>query len=203
MYPPFLDISRPIHAAMAIYPGNPPVQMTRVTAATAEHSAVTHITLGSHTGTHIDAPSHIDPAGRGTSVYALTSLNGPCEVIEIPNVTTVSAGDLPQTTAPRVLIKTDNAATPSDTFDPNFVALDESAAKTLVERGVELVGIDGPSIKKKSVRDSVHQLLLDAGVVILEGLWLTEAVPGNYTLLCLPLAVDLDGAPVRAVLQAA
>lgn len=187
---------------MAVYPNNPDIVFEQVSKASEASSALTKITLGSHTGTHIDAPSHIAAGASGTAAYDLEQMIGGAEVIDLSAVNTVvTAADLPDTTIDRVLIKTKNSAADPNVFDPNFVALDESAAEELIHRGVQLVGIDALSIKKKGVRDRVHAILLDAGVVVLEGLWLANVSPGRYELLCLPLAVDLDGAPVRAVLQ--
>lgn len=198
-----IDITRPIHPKMAIYPGNPAVEFTRVQEARDGQSALTKITIGSHTGTHIDAPSHIDPAGKGTDHYALDQLIGASEVIDLTAISDViTASDLPPTSSDRVLIKTRNSSGDPNSFDPNFVALDESAAGELVKRGIKLVGLDALSIKKKGVKDRVHEILLSASVIILEGLWLSHVEPGSYELLCLPLSVvNLDGAPVRAVLR--
>jgi arylformamidase len=198
-----LDISRPVHPGMPIYPGNPAVAFEKTAEATATSSALTKITLGSHTGTHLDAPSHIAPGAAATDAYALEIFVGPCQVIDVTAVPAViTAADLPEIFQKRVLIKTQNSADDVNVFNPDFVALDESAARRLVERGVFLVGIDGPSIKKKGVKDEVHQILLNAGIGIVEGLALSEVSAGEYELLCLPLAVKgLDGAPVRAVLR--
>ncbi|MEX2055182.1 MAG: cyclase family protein, partial [Candidatus Andersenbacteria bacterium] len=165
-------------------------------------NALSQITLGSHTGTHIDAPAHIDPQGRTTDTYPLEHMNGPCEVVDLSHIVGVISGrDLPPTTATRLLLKTTNSQADPTIFDPGFVALDDSAAAELVRRQIQLIGLDALSIKKKGVRDNVHRLLLAAGIVILEGLWLPTTRAGAYELLCLPLPVALDGAPVRAVLR--
>lgn len=200
-----LDITRPVHETMALYPDNPAVEFELVRDASAGGSALTRITLGSHTGTHIDAPSHIVAGAQGTGLYDLEQMNGPAVVVAVSDVAgTITAVDIPETVSSgveRVLLKTSNSAGDRDVFDPDFVAFDESAAQTFVERGVRLVGIDALSVKRRGVQDRVHQILLDAGIVILEGLWLADVLPGQYELLCLPLRVDLDGAPARAVLR--
>ena len=198
-----IDITRPIHPGMAIYPNNPAVTFDRVQAATNGASTLTHLSLGSHTGTHIDAPSHITEGALGVDTYSLDTLVGVCEVVDVSSVDSViTAADIPVTKEQRLLFKTKNSLGNVDTFDPTFVALDDSAAEELLRRGVTLVGIDGPSIKKKGVKDNVHRLLLEAGVVIVESLWLPEVVAGRYELVCLPLAVvGVDGAPVRAVVR--
>ena len=205
----YIDITRPIHPGMAVYPGNPVAIFEQVAAAGPDTSALTKLMLGSHTGTHIDAPSHIAAGAAGTAAYPLEQLIGPAQVIHVEarsrkqeaGGSVITAQDLPTTTVPRVLIKTANSNGDPNTFDPDFVALDESAAEELVRRNVTLVGLDALSIKKKGVKDRVHAILLDAGVVILEGLWLIDVAAGEYELLCLPLKIDLDGAPVRAVLK--
>ena len=198
----YIDITRPIHPGMAIYPGNPSVEFKEVSSASPSTSGLTKIVLGSHTGTHIDAPSHIIEGAAGISTFSLDQLNGPVEVIDISSVETViTADDLPKNSKERVLFKTRNSQGDSNVFDEGFVALAEDAAEELVKRGVKLVGIDALSIKKKGVKDRVHAIFIDAGIVIVEGLWFADVKAGMYELLCLPLNVDLDGAPVRAVLR--
>jgi arylformamidase len=200
----YIDITRPIHPGMAIYPNNPAVLFEQLQTASAQTSALTKITIGSHTGTHIDAPSHITAEAVGTGQYSLDQLNGPCTVIDLTAVANIiTDDDIPVTSTERIILKTQNSFSDRDTFDETFIALDERAAQKLVEAGVKLVGIDALSIKKKGVKDQVHHIFLDAGVIIVEGLWLANVEPGDYELLCLPLPVDLDGAPVRVVLRKA
>lgn len=198
-----IDISRTIHSKMAIYPNNPPVSIRSIQKANENASALSEITLGSHTGTHIDALSHIDPMGSGVDAYSLDQFVGPCDVIAITHdISVIHEVDLSSTTAERVLIKTRNSSTNPDEFDPDFVALAEDAAKELVRRKIRLVGIDGPSIKKKGIQDSVHALFLTAGIVVLEGLYLADVSAGRYELMCLPMPIaGIDGVPVRAILR--
>lgn len=198
-----IDISRPIHEAMAIYPGNPDLKITRIRAAAEGVSALSEITIGSHAGTHIDTLLHIDAHGSGAEAYSLDQYIGDAQVIEMDSrIGAISAQDIPATTSERVLLKTKNSQGDIDTFDPDFSALTEDGAQELLSRGVRLIGIDGPSIKRKGVSDRVHELLLSNAVVVVEGLWLKDVVPGTYTLMCLPLSIPgIDGIPVRAVLD--
>lgn len=198
-----IDISRPIHSKMAVYPNNSGFSVKTIQKAGNGISALSEITLGSHTGTHIDALSHIDLLGWGTENYTLDQLIGSCDVLEISNnVLVVHADDIPSTTTPRVLFKTQNSAGNPDIFDPEFTALAEDAAQELASRGVCLVGIDALSIKKKGVQDRVHETFLRAGICILEGLWFADVSAGVYELLCLPLPITgIDGVPVRAILR--
>lgn len=196
-----IDISRPIHAGMAIYPNNPDVSLDVIQEAGTGKSGLTKISFGSHTGTHIDTPLHIKPNTNGAEQYDLDIFVGDAEVVEVSADTVITVADLPMTTSSRVLFKTVNSQKDIDEFSPDFVALDESAAQELIHRGVKLIGIDALSIKKKGVQDKVHQLFLDAGVVIVEGLWLAYAAPGHYELMCLPLPIaHIDGVPARAAL---
>ncbi|MDA1168937.1 MAG: cyclase family protein [bacterium] len=201
----FIDISRPIHRDMAIYPENPSVRIDVVRDASATTSALSTISFGSHTGTHIDTSLHIDVSGTGAESYSLDQYIGDADVIEIDSaVANISADVIPETTAKRVLLKTKNSYGDIDVFDPDFAALMEDGAEELIRRGVRLVGIDGPSIKKKGVSDRVHELFLRNNIVVVEGLWLQKAIPGTYQLLCLPLLINhTDGVPVRAVLASA
>lgn len=198
-----IDISRPIRNGMVVYPGNPSVQIGVVREASEGVSGLSTITFGSHTGTHIDTLLHIDPAGTGSEAYSLDQYIGGAEVVEIDRgLTSISAKDLPASSSDRVLLKTRNSDADPDVFDPDFAALTEDGANELIRRGVRLVGIDGPSIKKKGVQDKVHEIFLKQGVVIVEGLLLKDVTPGMYTLMCLPLPIfHADGVPCRAVLD--
>ncbi|MEO6077779.1 MAG: cyclase family protein [Candidatus Andersenbacteria bacterium] len=198
-----IDISRPIRSNMVVYPNNPGVRITRVQEAGENQNALSEITLGSHTGTHIDAPCHIHPGDTGIERFALDTFMGPVIVVEIaPDVQVIKKADIPDKDFTRIIFKTSNSSKNIDEFHDGFVALDDSAASELVARGVVLVGLDALSIKKRGVKDNVHQILLDAKIIIVEGLWLAEVVPGTYNLACLPLNIPhIDGVPARAVLS--
>jgi len=187
---------------MAIYPNNAGVIFEQIQRVEEGKNALSRITLGSHTGTHIDAPAHIHAEAAGALAYPLEQMNGACEVVDVSQLDNViTASDIPPTRAERVLFKTRNSAGDSNEFADDFVALDDSAANELVRRGIKLVGLDALSIRKRGTKNRVHDTLLDNHVVILEGVWLAGARAGEYELLCLPLKIDLDGALARAVLR--
>lgn len=187
---------------MAVYPNNPGVEFELVQEAGIGTNALSRVTLGSHTGTHIDAPRHIHQGGTGALVYSLEQMNGPCEVVDLTDLgSVIRAADLNNLSNKRVLFKTRNSNRDQNIFYEDFVALDDSAADILVKRGLQLVGLDALSIRKRGMKNHVHEKLIDAGIIILEGLWLADVVAGSYDLLCLPLKSDLDGAPTRAVLR--
>lgn len=198
-----IDITRPITPGMTAYPGNPEVNFRVIQDAGEHTSGLTELSLGSHTGTHIDAPSHIALGAKGVDVYPVEQMIGSCKVVDLRGAKSVITGnDIPVDCGERTLFVTRNSESTLDMFDANFVALDESAAIALVKQGVRLVGIDALSIKKKGVRDNVHNIFIQSGVVILEGLWMPDVEAGDYELICLPMPlVGVDGAPVRAVLR--
>lgn len=198
-----IDISRPIHDKMAIYPNNPDVIVRRIREAAPGVTALSEISFGSHTGTHIDTPAHVYPGGAGAESYSLGQCVGEAQVVEISNqVESISAKDIPSTTASRVILKTKNSQGDINVFDSDFVALSEDGAREIIRRGITCIGIDGFSIKKRGVSDTVHEMLLDAGIMIIEGLWLPSVAPGMYKLICLPLPLfHADGVPARAVLD--
>ncbi|MCH7472678.1 cyclase family protein [bacterium] len=105
--------------------------------------------------------------------------------------------------ATRVLFKTRNSGLLHQReYDPDFVAFSVEAAEALVQQGVELVGLDYLSVAHADEQVPVHRAFLDHGVVLLEGIDLSEVAPGRYELMCLPIFLkDSDGAPCRAVLR--
>ena len=86
--------------------------------------------------------------------------------------------------------------------EKEYIYISEDAAEYLAEIGVKLVGIDYLSVEQYgAARPAAHIILLKAGVVLVEGLNLSEVQPGHYDLICLPLLIrGGDGSPCRAVL---
>ncbi len=199
----WIDVSMPIAPGMPVWPGNPPVEVTR---AVDGDALVSTLSLGTHTGTHVDAPSHYLPGGAPIEMMPLDTLLGPARVVKIDG-DAVDAADLealdPQP-GERLLIRTRNSEEAArDRFDPSFVALTLAAARLLAARKIRCVGVDYLSVG--GFHDdgaAIHRALLEAGVWILEGLRLAGVEPGAYELACLPLAIaGGDGAPARAVLR--
>jgi arylformamidase len=202
------DISVAISPSLPRYPGDPPVRLSPLpTPADGEPFCVTRLSFGSHTGTHIDAPAHLLVDGMTVDEIPLPRLIGQCLVVDLTAHDGEIGADLlkklPLKGATRLLIHTRN----SDLWDhPGFVeefaALTPAAATWLVELGVQLVGIDYLSVEHNRTQGEVHRILLEAGVVILEGLNLAGVGRGEYELICLPLKITGgDGAPCRAVLR--
>lgn len=202
-------MSVPIRPGMVVYDGDPEVVVERVSdLARGDVCAVSRIELGSHTGTHIDAPAHILAGGAGVDRLPLDVLVGPALVVDVAHLTgdldaaALAAIDPPAGTE-RLLLRTAGSS-PWDRHRATrrSVGVAVDAARELVARGVRLVGIDDVSVAPSADPVPSHVALLEAGVVVVEGLDLRAAPAGPYDLVCLPLRIeDGDGAPTRALLR--
>lgn len=206
--PRFIDVSVPLAAGLPAYPGNPAFELQPVKRiAEGGSSNVSRLVLGTHTGTHVDAPWHFFDEGPGADALALELLIGRARVLSIARRGGIGREDLEGAGLRediRVLLKTANSGFwGGDAFRTDYAHLTESGAKYLVEQGVKVVGIDYLSIEEfKKPGAPAHRALLSAGVVIIEGLNLAAAEPGTYDMYCLPLRVTgADGAPARVVLK--
>jgi arylformamidase len=196
---------------MVHWPDNPPVRIERMLDMERGDAAnVSLISLGAHTGTHMDAPVHFVRGGEGMDRMPLDATVGRARVVGIQDPTSIKPDELrPLGLAPgeRVLFKTLNSsrAWQTDEFIEDFVYVSQEAARYLVDCGVRTVGVDYLSVggfHKDGVE--THEALLGAGIWVIEGLDLSEVEPGEYELICLPLKVqDSDGAPARAILREA
>lgn len=204
------DISVPIRSGGLVYPGNPEIEIgLQQAVAKGAGANVSFIRFGSHTGTHADAARHFFDDGQTVDAIPLDRLIGPALLLAFPDdLRAVSAADLEQHELKghtRVLLRTRNSALLSQKeFVRDYTYLAPDGAQYLLEKGVELVGIDYLSIEQfHSGHHMTHRTLLERSVVIVEGLDLSVPAPGEYELICLPLRIEgCDGAPARAVLIA-
>ncbi len=203
------DVTLPVSPASVMWPGDPPPQfMLRSSIEQGDNSTVTQLSMSAHTGTHVDAPRHFVAAADGVDKLDLNALLGPVLVVDTGVANVITSGVLDALSIPpateRVLFKTSNSelwAFGEQTFYKSFVAIVQDGARWLVDRGVKLVGIDYLSVAPFGDTRPTHQILLRAGVVIVEGLNLSGVRPGEYQLHCLPLKIKgCDGAPARVVL---
>lgn len=204
------DLSLPLHKGMVVWPGDEDfeIEEKRGTA------IVSEIEMSTHTGTHIDAPRHFLFNNQTVDKISISKLIGKCKLIEIKDVTEgfspprrlIEISDfagLKIKPHAKILFKTRNSKLLKlKKFTANYVSLSLPAAKYLVSKKIDLVGIDYYGIEAKSAPGHpVHKTLLRAGVVIVEGLDLAKVKPGAYNLAVLPLKiVGSDGSPARAVL---
>jgi|SRR5687767_544210 len=206
--PKLLDVSVPLRQGLPTYPNNPPFELHAIQRiADGGTSNVSRLVMGTHTGTHVDAPFHFFDDGIGVDALPLELLIGRARVVEIKARGGIAAKDLEEAGLRedlRVLFKTPNSALwNSDVFHEDYAHITDSGARYLVEQGVKVVGVDYLSVEQfKKPGAPAHRMLLSNGVIIIEGLNLAEAEPGMYEMYCLPLPVTGgDGAPARVILK--
>jgi arylformamidase len=204
-----IDVSVPIRDAMTVYRGNPPVRIRPAMTLAKDGVNLSELCLGSHTGTHVDAPRHFIKGGKGIDRLDLQRFIGAAWVADLPRVRGgISAADLRRARIPRgsrrILLRTSNSRLwhPARPFKTDFVYLAADAADWMVERGVELVGIDYLSIEGYGIPDApTHKRLLGAGIPIVEGLDLFKVRPGRWQMAAFPLRIESgDAGLTRAVL---
>ncbi len=163
----------------------------------------TWLNFGSHAGTHIDAPFYLFNNKWTSDQVPFDRLIGRCQVIDLTHIDDIiTAKDLEKIkiTQQKILMKTKNSYDPMIAFNPNHIAMDESAAKYLVGIGVQTLGYDYQSFERDGKCD-IHRILLEKDIVVIDNLRLIEAKPKEYQLICLPIKIiGIDGAPTRAIL---
>jgi len=163
-----------------VYEGDPHFIKEEVFTLDKDGFALSLIRMGSHAGTHTDAPSHFIQGGKTLLDIPLCDYIGECRVVGMDELKDLAG-------VGKVLLK---SAPGSE------ARLTVRLAKTLIKKGVRLVGTDSLSIGD----DAVHKELLENDCVIIELLKLDGVPAGKYTLYALPLKIDADGSPIRACL---
>jgi len=203
------DISVGVSPDIPVWPGDPPVILEQIKSIKGGAAAnVSHLQASVHVGTHIDAPLHFVEGGRSVDAIPLKSLMGRAYVVDLRKADVLDAATLEAARIPprtrRLLFRTRNSeywAKGERRFQRDYIAVDTSGAEWLVQKGVRLVGVDYLSVAPFKDEVATHRILLEAEVVILEGLNLARVSKGRYTLYCLPVKLmGSEGAPARAVL---
>jgi len=205
----WIDVSVPVRNGMVQWPGDPSFNIQRVLdQKKGDTCTVSQISLGVHTGTHMDAPLHFIEDARTIDQMPLDATVGPARVVQIRDRKSIGREELMEheiETNERVLFKTANSDNlwSTDAFNENFIFIAHDGAEYLAERGVRAVGVDYLSVggfKQDAVE--THRALLGAGIWVIEGLNLSGVEPGAYELICLPLKLmEAEGAPARAILR--
>ncbi len=204
-----IDITLPITAELPAWPGSPGLVVSDVASIDEDGYHETSFSMGCHYGTHIDAPSHFLKSGATVDVLPLDVLIGKAYVANLCGKASVTADDLSRLALPngveRLLIRTDNSQLWSAGemhFREDFSALTLDGAEWLIDQSLSLVGVDGLSVQRFHDSNRTHEILLSAGVVIVEGLNLGGVDEGLYELICLPLpVVGAEASPARVVLR--
>ncbi|MBP7700164.1 MAG: Kynurenine formamidase [Euryarchaeota archaeon ADurb.BinA087] len=193
------DITRPLAPGCIVYPGDIVPGFAQE-----DHGnyLITEIRISSHSGTHIDAPSHYLEMGASVDQIPLTHLMGWCRVIDLTHVQgEIKKSDLEEKIrgAKKVLLKT--SFSERNEFVEDYPSFGIEAAEFLAARRIHCVGTDAPSIEEYKCNGSVHRTLLSAGMVIIEMLDLWRIPEGDYWMIALPLRLSgLDGSPCRVLL---
>lgn len=200
----WIDLTMPIFEGMPWNPDHFPPRLRRYADFSTHGWTATELVLDSHLGTHIDAPSHFLPDGIPLDRIPLGHLVGLAQVIRLPALVdgeAIGADRLPPIEQPRVLLATgwSSDTSDSDRYFRRFPYLSQEAASLLVDSGVRLVGIDGPSVDYDG---TTHVILLGGGAVIVENLVNVDRLPDVCWVAILPLSiVSGDGSPVRAIAE--
>jgi arylformamidase len=199
----WIDASRPLRAATPVWPGDRSFELDQRREG---GFVLSSFSTTCHVGTHVDAPLHLDSTAHAVEAVRLERCIGPAEVVRVPATgTAVTPADLPVDWVPstsRVLFKSDSY--PIDAvIEEGFSGLSAELVHWLAGRGVELVGVDTPSVDVFSSEDlPAHHALLALGMTWIEGLWLGNVEPGRYLLVALPILLEgAEAAPVRAILK--
>jgi arylformamidase len=204
------DLTLTISEDLPVYPGDPPIRLSRLSSIDqGEEANLTYLSSTVHIGTHVDAPDHFLGDGRTVDKIPIDLMVGESLLIELPSKGSITRADLQEASIPsgtrRLLLKTSNSRWWEEgllDFREDFIALEQDAAELLVALGIELVGVDYLSVAPYHDPGPTHRTLLEAGILIIEGLDLSRVLPGSYRLYCLPLKIrGADGAPARVLLE--
>jgi arylformamidase len=199
------DISMEISESMMVYKNKqenrPVIKVTRDFDGGAVYE--TTMTIGMHTGTHLDMPLHMIKGGRTLDDLSLNQVVTPCRVLDFSDVEEGIDESLLQGRNIQkdefVLLKTRNSD--SDDFDFSFVYLTASGASYLKDKGVKGIGIDALSVERSQPGHQTHGILLNSEIMIIEGLRLKHIPEGEYFLIAAPLKIKgAEASPLRALL---
>jgi arylformamidase len=206
----WIDVSVAIRDGMVHWPHDPPIVVEKTM--DMAHGAVANVSkvaFGVHSATHMDAPCHFKPGAAAIDQIPFEAGCGPARVIAIGDPQRITVAELEPheiVAGERLLFKTANSprAWRSPGFVEDAVYLAVEAARWLAAKKVRTVGIDYLSVGSFAAHNgvAVHEPLLAAGVVIIEGLDLTDVPAGPCDLICLPIKLaGGDGAPARAFVR--
>ncbi|RLQ93069.1 arylformamidase [Falsibacillus albus] len=200
-----IDISQKLHNEIPVWPGDTPFQFQLGWKMEDSGSVnVGQVRMSTHTGTHIDAPFHFEEDGKRVADLPLERFIGTALVVDVSGLGSIGRSDLEHldlSGATKLLLKT-GAWTDRRAFPPEIPHLREDIAPYLVSSGIDLIGVEVPSVDPLDSKElPAHHALQYHNIQILEGIVLDHVNIGTYQLIALPLSlVEGDGCPVRAVL---
>ncbi|MFC7156705.1 cyclase family protein [Halomarina halobia] len=195
------DLTHPIESGMPTYPGDPIVESWPNATIGADGYRVTAFGMSTHTGTHIDAPRHIEPEGRALSAYPVDRFRFDARLVDcaVGPKESIEEGCVPDTDADLLLFHTGWSDYWGEDVYYDYPHLSPSAAERCAELGCD-VGIDTPSVDPMGADLLAHHELFRADHLIIENLTNLGALPERVTVYALPLPLaGADGAPARVV----
>lgn len=205
------DLSHPIRDGMMVYPGDPGVSIGPALSLETDGVAVARLDMGSHTGTHVDAPAHTVVGGRTMASVSLDELVGEALVIRVPGASEghpygwddfVVDGGMPEPLPAIVIIDTGSAQWFGVERALRHPFLDAAAARELMRRGMHVLAVDtlSPDATDDTARGfPVHEVVLGGDGLIVENVRGLEALSARVRVGFFPLWLEGDGAPVRGV----
>jgi len=197
------DVTIQLEEGMAVWPGDPELEYAAVSRiALGAEVNTSRVVMGTHTGTHIDAPWHYDDNGRKVHQLNPDVFFGKALLLDCSDAGEIALDMMDrQPLQRRVIFRTSNSEFPvGPDYYERYISLTEPVARRLVDEGVQLVGIDAPSVGPWGQEgDEVHRHLLRHNIVVVEGLRLAGLRTDTYDFVVLPLPLyNVDGAPCRA-----
>lgn len=199
----FVDLTRPVEPGMSVYPGDPEVEIEPHAAFESDGYRVSRLELGTHTGTHVDAPSHTEPDGASLGAFEADDFRFDARLVDCRDAGengSIGPDAVPDDpSAEMVVFRTgwaDEWGTDRMTAHP---ALAPETARLCAERGYSAATDALSPDPTGAERVPAHHAILGAGLLVVENLCNLDAVPDRFELLAFPMRVDADGAPVRAL----
>jgi kynurenine formamidase len=206
----FIDLTHVVQPGMTVFPGTEAPVFEVGSSIEADGFEEKKITMFSHTGTHMDAPAHIIPGAMTLDQFDIEQFGGKACVVDVSGIENakIEVGTLEARAeaigvCDFVILRSGwDRLWESEEYFEGFPVLSPEAAQWLVEAGIKGLGIDMISVDEVDSTDfAVHNILLDANLVIIENLTNLELLPDSvFSFYCFPLRIDqADGSPVRAV----
>lgn len=199
-----VDLSLELREGMPVYPGDPKLEIK--TAATLEDEGYLghNVSIGTHTGTHIDSPAHMLRDGKTLDQFPADTFVGKCRYVPVKDgvfslekvqKAGIQPGDI-------VVFNTGMSKHYNEPdYFKNYPAMNEEIARYLVESKVKMVGVDTCSIDNET-DFPVHKILLGNDILIIENLTNLEQLQEREAIIyALPIRLNLDGGPARVIAE--
>lgn len=207
-----IDLSHAIHQEMPVFPGTEPPQLKSANTLEKDGFVEVKLIMYSHTGTHIDAPSHMRPGGLALDQFSIEDFIGPGLVIDCTDW--ARSGQITRQhlqtweaklgQAKYLILKTGwSSYWGTNDYFRGFPTLTEEAAAWLVTHSnLRGIGVDAITVDQMdSTAFPIHHILFEQNFLVIENLCNLEQLPDeDFTFSCLPLKTqNADGSPIRAV----